>query len=168
MCPKRFSTLKKSCDFARWSKPWRPSVSGCVFFAGFPRGSLGFPSGFSRFSHIFPRISPGFPKFPQGFPTALPRHRILFVSCGQPRFGDEVFANALDKQLANLRRSWAEALGIAQGGCLVTPRAATRGQVAMADGNEHDCPCDSGGDGRWLMVVNMIVYDVWWFNGELI
>lgn len=39
----------------------------------------------------------------QSFDFAASPHRILFVSTGQPRFGDEAFARALDRQLAQLR-----------------------------------------------------------------
>lgn len=41
----------------------------------------------------------------QTYDFASSPHRILFVSTGQPRFGDEIFANSLDKQLASLKRS---------------------------------------------------------------
>lgn len=41
----------------------------------------------------------------QTYDFASSPHRILFVSTGQPRFGDEVFATTLDKQLASLKRT---------------------------------------------------------------
>ncbi|CAJ1374367.1 unnamed protein product [Effrenium voratum] len=41
----------------------------------------------------------------QSFDFASSPHRILFVSTGQPRFGDDIFASWLDKQLASLRRA---------------------------------------------------------------
>ena len=48
----------------------------------------------------------------QSLPFRSPaRHRILFVSTGQPRFGDEVFATTLDKQLASLKRRSVEMHG---------------------------------------------------------
>ncbi|OLP91801.1 Phospholipase A(1) DAD1, chloroplastic [Symbiodinium microadriaticum] len=40
----------------------------------------------------------------QAFNFAASPHRILFVSIGQPRFGDEVFAAWMDKQVGALRR----------------------------------------------------------------
>eukprot|EP00931_Biecheleriopsis_adriatica_P076593 TRINITY_DN50286_c0_g1_i1.p1 TRINITY_DN50286_c0_g1~~TRINITY_DN50286_c0_g1_i1.p1 ORF type:complete len:464 (-),score=77.39 TRINITY_DN50286_c0_g1_i1:81-1433(-) len=40
----------------------------------------------------------------QSFDFATSPHRILFVSTGQPRFGDEVFAVWLNKQIAKLQR----------------------------------------------------------------
>ncbi|CAE7241739.1 unnamed protein product [Symbiodinium pilosum] len=40
----------------------------------------------------------------QAFNFMTSPHRILFVSIGQPRFGDEVFASWLDKQIGALRR----------------------------------------------------------------
>ena len=49
-----------------------------------------------------------------------PRHRVLFVSTGQPRFGDEAFCAQLEKQLLLLRSTldlggsvhrWLEKLG---------------------------------------------------------
>ncbi|CAE7501743.1 unnamed protein product [Symbiodinium sp. CCMP2592] len=40
----------------------------------------------------------------QAFNFAASPHRILFVSIGQPRFGDEIFAAWMDKQVGALRR----------------------------------------------------------------
>ena len=43
-------------------------------------------------------------RLPVGRARRPSRHRILFVSTGQPRFGDQGFVENLEKQLSQLRR----------------------------------------------------------------